>query len=120
MIAILGTQTGVKSVHRFFVLAWLCFLFIAHKMNPPLRDVSAWVFVAFCVLAAIVIGAGFVMRRRFFKLMTEALSQDPGKASQFWTSANLISFCCALNPAIYGVVLKIAGSGWLVPGVNSG
>lgn len=111
------TQTGVKLVHRVFLLTWFCFLFIVHKMNLPLRDVSTWVIVVLCVLAASAIGVGFVMRRRFFKLMTEVLPHDPDKARQFWTSANLISFCCALNPAIYGVMLKIAGSGWLVPGI---
>jgi hypothetical protein len=111
------TQTEVKFVHRGFILAWFCFLFVAHKANPALRDVSAWVFVVLCILAVSVIGAGFVMRKRFFKLMTEALPHDLRQASQFWRSANFISFCCALSPSIYGVVLKIVGSGWLVPGI---
>jgi len=93
---------------------------MVHKMNLPLRDVSARVSVVLCILAVSAIAVGFVMRRRFFKLTTEALPHDPRKASQFWRSANFISFCCAMNPTIYGVVLKILGSGWLVPGMLFG
>jgi hypothetical protein len=117
MDAISRTQTGIKLVYRIFILAWFCFLFILHKINPVPRDVPAGFFVVFCVLAASAIGSGFVMRRKFFKLMAEALPNDPRQASQFWRSANLVSLGCALNPSIYGVVLKIVGSGWLVPGI---
>jgi len=114
------TQTEVKSTHRGFILAWFCLLFMVHKMNLSLRDVSAWVFVALCALSASAIGAGFVLRVRLFKLSIEALPHDPRKASQFWRGANFISFCCAINPTIYGVVLKILGSSWLVPGILFG
>jgi hypothetical protein len=113
-------QKEVKFVYRGFILSWFCFLFIVHKMNLPLRNVSARVFVTFCILAPVAIVIGFVMRRRLFKLSTEALPHDPRKASQFSRSANYLSSCCALNPAIYGVVLKILGSGWLVPGILFG
>jgi hypothetical protein len=113
-------QTEVEWVHRGFILAWFCFLFMVYKMNPARRDISAWVFVALCILATCAILVGFVMRRRLFKLASEALPHDPCKASQFWRGANLISFCCAINPTIYGVVLKILGSGWLVPGILFG
>jgi hypothetical protein len=86
------TQTEIELTHVGFLGAWFCMLFMVHKMNLPLRDVSALVFVAFCILAAFVIFLGFVMRRRFFKLTTEALPHDPRKAGQFWKSANVISF----------------------------
>ena len=92
MHSISKTQAEVKLVHRVYILAWFCFLFMVHKMNLPIRDVSAWVFVVLCILAASAIVVGFVMRRRFFKLTTEALPHDPRKACQFWRSANLISF----------------------------
>ncbi len=120
MDAISRTQAEVKSAHRGFILAWFCCLFMVHKMNLPLRHVSAWVFVVLCVLAASAIVAGFVMRRRFFRLTSEALSHDPRKASHFWRSANVITFSCAISPTIYGFVLKILGSGWLVPGILFG
>jgi hypothetical protein len=42
--------------------------------------VSAAAFVAPCILAACTIVLGFIMRRRFFKLTTEALPYDPRKA----------------------------------------
>lgn len=118
--AISGTQTEIELAHVGFIFAWFGFLFMVHKMNPPLRDVSAAAFVVLCILAASAIVVGFMMRRRFFKLTTEALPHDPHKASQFWRSANFISFCCAINPTIYAVVLKILGSGWLVPGILFG
>jgi hypothetical protein len=113
-------QTEVKVVHRGFILAWFCFLFMVYKMNLSLHDVSVWVFVALSVLAACAIVVGFVMRGKLFKLTSNALPNDPRKASQFWRSANFISFSCAMNPTIYGVVLKILGSGWLVPGILFG
>lgn len=113
-------QTEVKVVYCGFILAWFCLFFLVHQINAALRDLSAWVFGAVCILAVCAIQAGFVMRRRFFKLTSEALPRDPSKARQFWRSANFISFCCAMNPTIYGVVLKILGSGWLVPGMLFG
>ena len=76
--------------------------------------------MTFCILAAFVIVSGFVMRGRLFKLSTEALPHDPHKAIQFWRLSNFMGFCCALNPALYGVVLKVLGSGWLVPGMLFG
>lgn len=118
--AISGTQTEIEIAYVGFIFGWFGFLFMVYKMNPPLRDVSALVFVALCILAASVIVVGFVMRRRFFKLTTEVLPHDPRKASQFWRGANFISFCCAINPTIYGVVLKILGGGWLGPGILFG
>src|SRR5579859_740150 len=113
-------QTEVEWVYRGFILAWFCFLFIVYKMKLFPRHISVWVFVAVCILAVCAILVGFVMRRRFFKLTTEALPHDPRKASQFWRSANFISFCCAINPTLCGVVLKILGSGWLAPGLLFG
>ena len=113
-------ETEVRLVYRGFILAWFCLLFMFHNMNLPLRVVSAPVFVTLYILVASVIFIGFVMRGRFFKLTTEAPPHDPRKTSQFWRPANFISFCCAMNPTIYGVVLKILGSGWLAPGMLFG
>jgi hypothetical protein len=118
--AISGTQTEIELAHVGFVFSWFCLLFMVHKMNLPLRAVPAPAFVVLCIFAASAIVACFVMRRRLFKMTTEALPDDPRKASQFWRSANLGSFVCAMNPAICGVVLKILGSGWLVPGMLFG
>jgi hypothetical protein len=114
------TQTEVELIYVGFIVSWFCFLFMVHKMNLPLRNVSAKVFVACCIFAASAIVVGSMMRSRFFKLTTEALPHDPRKARQFWRSANSISFCCAMNPPIFGVLLKILGSGWLVPGILFG
>jgi hypothetical protein len=114
------TQTEVELSYVGFIVSWFCFLFVVHKMNLPLRNVSARVFVAFCIFAASAIVVGFMMRSRFFKLSAEALPHDPRKAGHFWRGANFISFCCAINPAIYGVVLKILGSSWYVAGVFFG
>ena len=120
MDAISRTQTEVKMAYRGFVVAWFCFIFMLYKMNLPVRNVSVPVFAALCILSASAIFLGFAMRRRFFKLTTEALPHDPSKASQFWRGANFISLCCAINPTIYAVVLKMLGSGWLVPGILFG
>jgi len=120
MDTISRTQKEVKLVHRVFILAWFCLLFMVHTMSVPLRHVSAWLFVALCILAAYAIFVGFAMRKRYLKRAREALSHDSPKASQFWKSANVISFCSATNPTIYGVVLKIFGSSWLVPGILFG
>jgi hypothetical protein len=113
-------QTEVKFFHRGFILAWFCFLLIVLRMNPALRETSAWAFVALCIWATCGIVVGFVMRRRFFRLSSEALPHDPRKASQFWREGNIISFGCAINATICGVVMRILGSGWLVPGLLFG
>ncbi len=75
----------------------------------------AFVFATVCVIAS-----GFRIRKKLFAQSTESLPRDLSKAVRLWKGANLVSFCCALNPPIYGVVLKIAGSGWLVPGILFG
>src|SRR5215469_3533112 len=61
-------QTEAKFVYRSVILSWFCFLFILHKMNLPLRNVSARVFVTFCILTVVAIVFGFVMRVRLFNL----------------------------------------------------
>lgn len=114
------TQTEVKLAHRGFILAWFCLLFMVHKMNLPLRHVSAQVFVALFVLGTSAILVGFAMRSKLFKIATEAQCHDLHKASESWRSANLVGFCCAINPTIYGVVLKMLGTGWLGPGILFG
>lgn len=114
------TQTEIELAHVGFILAWFCLLFMAHKMNPPHRNVSTWVLVVVSVASVYVVVAGFVMRKKFFKMSSEALPSDARKATKLWRSANSISFCCALNPPIYGLVLKILGSDWLVPGILFG
>lgn len=113
-------QTEIKLAYRGFIVAWFCFLFILQKINLHRHGVSAGVFVAVCILAALAILVGFAMRERFFRLSSEALPDNPRNASDFWRSANFISFSCAINPAILGAVLKILGSGWLVPGILFG
>jgi hypothetical protein len=118
--AISGIQTEIELAHVGFMMAWFCLLFTVHKMNPPQRNVSALILLVIAVVGVSVIVFGFVMRKKFFKMSSEAFSSDARKASELWKSANLISFCFALNPPIYGVVLKILGSGWLVPGILFG
>ena len=119
--AISGTQTEIELAHVGFILAWFGFLFMVQEMNLPHRSVSSWVLVLLGIVAPVyAIVVGFVMRRKFFALSTKAVPHDPRMASKHWRSANLISFCCAINLAIFGVVLKIIGSGWLVPGILFG
>ena len=83
MAAMSRTRTEVKSVYDGFILAWFCLLFMIHEMNLPRRDVSVRVLVVLCALAASAIAAGFVLRRRLFRLSTDALPHDPRKAGQF-------------------------------------
>jgi hypothetical protein len=120
MDAISTVQTEVTFIHRMFIGSWFCLLFTVNKMNLPFRNVSTGAFLVLLILAAGAIAAGFRTRKPFLKLAAEALPHDPRKANQFWRSANIVSFTCALAPAIYGVVLRILGSGWLVPGALFG
>ena len=113
-------QTEIKLAYRGFILAWFCFLFVLYKMNFHRRDVSARVFMVLCIVAALAILVGFVMRRRGSKLTSEALPHDPRRAIELWRETNFVSFGCAISPAIYGALLKILGSGWLVPGILFG
>jgi hypothetical protein len=88
-----------------------------HTMNPPQRIVSALVLVAFAVAAVYAIAVGVVMRKKFFAQSTEVLLADPLKALSRWRTANFIGFSCAMSVTIFGVVLKLFGTGWLVPGI---
>ena len=33
-----GTQNGIKVVYLGHIVAWFCFLFMVHTMNPPHRS----------------------------------------------------------------------------------
>jgi hypothetical protein len=118
--AVSGAQSQVKSIHRIFILAWFCLLFLVYKTNPPVGKVSTSLSVALCALAVFGIVLGFVARERFFRLSAEALSREPPKAMRLWRGGHFVSFSCALNPATCGAVLKILGSGWLVCGTLFG
>ena len=111
------TQTEMEVCHIGYIFSWSCLLFMVHKMNPPQRNVSTFVFVVIVLAAVSAIVVGFSMRKKFFKLAKEALRLDAHKATRFWRSANVCGFTCAMSPAAYGLLLKILGSSWLAPGV---
>jgi hypothetical protein len=110
-------QPEIKAVYAAFIASWFCFLFLVHEMNFPQHSVSVWIWVALTLAASSAIVVGFVIRKKFFKLSTEALLRDPNKARSHWRSANVIGFNCAMSVTVYGAVLKLLGSGWLVPGI---
>jgi hypothetical protein len=111
------TQTEVRAVYSGHIVAWLCFLFMIHTMNPPQRNVSAFVLVAFAVAAVYAIAVGFVMRKKIFAQSTEVLRDDPQKALRRWKAAHFIGFSSAMSVTIFGVGLKFIGTSWLVPGI---
>ena len=111
------TQTETKLAYSAFILAWFCFLFFVYKANFLRRTISAIALVAFCLAAVYAIVIGFVMREKFFKQSTEALSGNPPKALHLWKAANVIGWCCAMNLTVFGVVLKFLGGSWLVLGI---
>jgi len=47
---------------------------VVYKMNPPHRNVSVLLSVLLVVAALAAIIVGFVMRKKFFRLSTEALA----------------------------------------------
>lgn len=91
-----------------------------HTMNPPHRNVSSSVLVAFVVAAVYAVVVGFVMRKKFFRQSTEALPGNLRKALALWSAAHLIGFGCAMSIAIFGVVLKLFGCSWLGAGIFFG
>jgi hypothetical protein len=110
-------QTEVWVTYGGYIVAWFCFLFMIQWMNPPQRNVSAFMVVAFAVAAVCAIAAGFVLRKKLFAQSTEVLRADPHKALRVWRAAHFIGFTCAMNVTIFGVALKFIGTGWLVPGI---
>lgn len=113
-------QTEIELAHIGFLIAWFCFLFMVHTMNPPHRSVSSLIPVAFTLAAVYAVVVGFVMRKKFLRQSTEALPDSPRKALALWRAAHFISFSCAMSIAIFGVALKFLGSSWLVPGIFFG
>jgi len=111
------TQTALKFAYAGHIVAWFCFLFVVHTLNPPQRDVSALVLAVLAVVAVSAIVVGFLMRKKFFTQSTEALPNDPRRAQGLRTSATLIGLSCAMSVTVYGVVLKFLGSSWLVTGI---
>jgi hypothetical protein len=104
-------------VYGGHIIAWFCFIFMIQMMNPSRRSVSPLVLLAFAAAAVWVISMGFVMRKKFFAQLAEALPADSQKALNRWRAANFISFTFAMNPTIFGVALKFFGTSWLVSGI---
>jgi hypothetical protein len=77
--------------------------------------VVAFVFATVCGIAS-----GFRVQKKLFAQSAESFPGDLGKALRLWKAAHSVGFCCAISPTIYGVALRILGSGWLVPGILFG
>ena len=107
--AISGTQTEIELAHVGFIFAWFFFIFMVQKMNLPHRSVSSWALVAIVFAAVCVVANGFVMRKKLFRLSTESLPGDFGKALRRWKGAHFISFSNATVIAILGAALKFLG-----------
>ena len=118
--AISKTRTGIRLVYVGYIVAWFCFLFLVHTMNPPHRNVSSSVLIAFVVAAVYAVVVGFVMRTKLFRKSAEALHGDLRKALGLWRAAHILGFTCAMNVCIFGFVLKFLGSSWLVLGIFFG
>ena len=114
------TQQEIKTVYAAFIFAWFAILFILHEMNLSRHDIAPWVWIVVVAAAISAIAAGYVIRKKFFKLSNQVLGSDPGKARGHWRAANLIGLNSALSVTFYGAVLKLLGSGWLVPGIFFG
>jgi hypothetical protein len=114
------TQTEVELFHVGFIVAWLCFLFMVHKMDLPQRSVSSWLLVAFVLATATVVWAGFVLRKALFKRSADALPDSVGEALRRWRGAHFIGFSNAMSIAIFGAILKFIGSNWYVAGIFFG
>jgi len=113
-------QTQIKVRHMGYLLAWLCVLFMLHKMNLRQRTVSSGLLVAFVFATAAAIWSGFVLRKILFKKSADALTNNVGEALNRWKGAHLIGFNNALSIAVFGAVLKFMGSSWYVAGIFFG
>jgi hypothetical protein len=110
-------QTRIWVTYSGFIVSWFCFLFVIRTMNPPRRAVSALVLATFAGAAVYAIVSGFVMRKKFLVQSTEVLRSDPSKAASHWRMAHSIGFTFAMSVTIFGVALKLLGTGWLLPGM---
>ena len=119
MDSISKTQTGIKLAYVGHIVAWFCFLFLVHSINPPRRNVSSLVLVAFVLVTVYAVVVGFVIRKKLFRQSTEALPNDLGKALSLWNGAHFIGFSFAMSITIFGVVLKFLGSSWFVVGIEA-
>jgi hypothetical protein len=114
------TQTQIKLRHVGYLLAWLCVLFMVHKMNLRQRTVSSGLLVAFVFATAAAIWSGFVLRKTLFKKSADALPNDVEESLKRWKGAHFIGFNNAMSITIFGVVLKFIGSSWYVAGIFFG
>jgi hypothetical protein len=115
-----STQTKIELVFLSYILAWFCFLFMAHEMSSPPRDVSQPVLVGFVFAAVCFLAAGFVMRKKLLAQSAETLPGDLVKSLSLWRGAHFIGFNNAISIAILGVALKFLGANWIVCGIFFG
>ena len=113
-------QTEIELANVGFIVAWFCVLFMVHKMNPPQRNVSSRLLIVFVLWTAVVVWAGFVLRKMLFKKSADVLAHSVGAALKHWKGAHIIGFCNAMSIAILGAVLKFFGSSWPLAGIFFG
>ena len=114
------TQTQIKVLHMGYLLAWLCVLFMVHKMNLRPRDVPTGLLVVFVLATAAAVWSGFVLRRTLFKKSADALPNNLGEALKHWKGAHFSGFSNAMSITVLGAVLKFIGSSWSVVGIFFG
>lgn len=105
------TQTEVKTAYAGLIVAWFCNVYIITKWNPPQRNISPWLLAGAISWTVYGMFGGFIMRKKFLKQSAEA--PDLRTALGFWRAAHFVAFCCAMNSAIVGVVLRWLGIGWV-------
>jgi len=103
-----------------YLLAWLCVLFMVHKMNLGQRTVPLGLLVVFVLATAAAVWSGFVLRQTLFKKSADALPNNLGEALKHSKAAHLIGFNNAMSIAVLGAVLKFMGSNWYVAGIFFG
>jgi len=113
-------QTQIELRHMGFLLAWLCVLFMVHKMNLRQRTVSSGLLVVFVFATAAAIWSGFALWKTLFKKSADALPNNVGEALKHWKGAYIIGFNNAMSIAVFGAVLKFIGSSWYVAGIFFG
>jgi hypothetical protein len=102
----------------FFSTLPFFFAFIATKISPA--DVQAPAYLPYVMigLAFAELGIGIFFRRRNLLPAAAQLRVDANNVSAItrWRLGNLFSFCISMNVVLFGFVLKILGSTWIVAG----
>ncbi len=103
----------LRTVQVALLVSVGLYAFIADRLGPAPKVVSAAFIYSIAAVAASMVGAILLVRRIMLKPAESTLTRDPENAAALkrWRAGYIVTFALSETVVLYGVVLRFAGLG---------